>query len=296
MGVRLELPADLADEFLTRREGGVFAAVRRDFAPVFDRLGLLAAAEVEPGDLGPEAEVFRPEGGRGDLAVVPAGPVGEAVVRPFRRGGLVRHLLHRRYFLGARALRELVLTRRLGRRGVPVADPLAAVHARRRPGYGAALVTRRVTGARPAGELLAAPAAHGPEDPRRDVLTRMGVGVGRLHAAGGVHPDLNVHNFLIPSRGSAPAVILDFDRARAFTDGAPRLLARWNLRRLRRSLRKEGLEAALEEAWDAFRAAYDHERTRVRRSREDADGSPPATVPGRSDDHRTERIRAEEHP
>lgn len=263
MGVRLELPSDLTDDFLIRREDGVFAAVRRDFAPVFDRLGLMDAADLEPRELGPEAEVFRPEGGRGELAVVPAGPAGEAVVRPFRRGGLVRHLVRRRYLLGARALRELVVTCRMGRRGVPVAQPLAAVHARRRPGYRAALVTLRVTGARPAAEILASPASHGREDPRRNVLTRMGTSAGRLHAAGGVHPDLNVHNFLIPSQGSAPAVILDFDRARAFGGEAPGLLARWNLRRLRRSFRKEGLEEGLA-AWDAFRAAYDRARRRHR--------------------------------
>lgn len=259
------LPPDLADAFVTRREGGDFAIVRRDFAPVFDRLGLMAAAHREPDELGPEADVLRPEGGRGDLAVVPAGAAGEAVVRPFRRGGLVRHVLHRRYFLGARALRELILTCRLGRRGVPVAEPLAAVHARLRPGYRAALITRRVSDARPAPELLAAEEADAVDGPVRTTLRRMGRSVGRLHAVGGVHADLNVHNFLLPSGGSAPAVILDFDRGRSFDGEAPRLLARWSLRRLRRSLRKEGLDAALD-AWDAFRTACERERGRGERS------------------------------
>lgn len=257
--MRTELPPDLADDFLTRREEGDFAIVRRDFAPVFDRLGLMAAAHREPAELGPEVDVLRPEGGRGDLGVVPAGAGGEAVIRPFRRGGLVRHVLHRRYLFGARALRELVLTCRLGRLGVPVAEPLAAVHARLRPGYRAALVTRRLTGARPAPELLAAAEEAAVDGPVRTTLGRMGRSVGRLHAAGGVHPDLNVHNFLLPSRGSAPAVILDFDRGRSFGGEVPRLLVRWNLRRLRRSLRKEGLDAALD-AWNDFRTAYDRER------------------------------------
>lgn len=259
--MRTELPPDLADAFVTRRADGDFAIVRRDFAPVFDRLGLMAAAHREPDELGPEADVLRPEGGRGDLAVVPAGAAGEAVVRPCRRGGLIRHVLHRRYLFGARALRELILTCRLGRRGVPVAEPLAAVHARVRPGYRAALVTRRVSDARPAPELLAAAEADDVDGPVRTTLLRMGGSVGRLHAVGGVHPDLNVHNFLLPSRGSAPAVILDFDRGRSFDGEAPRLLVRWNLRRLRRSLRKEGLDAALD-VWDDFRTAYDRERGR----------------------------------
>lgn len=254
--MRPELPDDLAAAYLLRRSGRVHAVVRRDFAPAFDRLGLIAAADRAPADLAPRVVPYRPEGGRGELGVAPAGDLGEAVVRPFRRGGLVRHFVRRRYFLGARAVDELVLTRRLEKRGVPVAEPLAAVHAVRRAGYRAALVTRRVEGARPVPELLAEASVGAGSDPRpRELLARMGRSVGVLHRVGGAHPDLNAHNLLVPSDPEAPVVLLDFDRGRHFLGRTPRLRARWSLRRLRRSLRKLGHGSILE-AWDAFDEAY----------------------------------------
>ncbi len=279
----VELPDWMADAWTVRRGDGVAAMVRDDFADQLDRLGLMEAADRPPEELAPGARSFRPGGGRGDLAVLPTASLGEVVVRPYRRGGLPARFVERTYLLGNRAFHEAEITERLRRTDVPVPEPLAAVQSDHGLGYRAALVTRRVTGVDPAPDVLAGRAGPGgdpdrrrdagrggaereadrrraasrPEDADRlhDALRRMGRSAGALHAAGGVHADLNAHNFLLP-RGGGDAVILDFDRARVVGGEVPGLLARMNLRRLRRSLDKLGLEAALE-AWGAFEEGYD---------------------------------------
>lgn len=265
-----ELPPWMRPGWEVLREGSVTAVVRRDFRPAFRELGLVRAADEEPAALHPSARPFRTAGGRGPLAVVPAAPAGEAVVRPYYRGGLPGRWIRRRYLRGQRAFDELVLTLELRRAGVPAVEPLAAVQSRRRPGYRAALVTRRVRDASPAPALLAAPE----RGPRREALRRMGRATRILHRAGGHHPDLNAYNYLIPDPAAPerrdgapatggrssrparpPAVLLDFDRARKLPVPLPGPLAALARRRLRRSLAKLGLERARAD-WRAFEAGY----------------------------------------
>ena len=260
----VELPDWMSDAWTARRVGPAAALLRRDFAESFDRLGLIEAARRPPDELAPGARPFRPGGGRGRLAVLPAGRHGEVVVRPYLRGGLPARFVERTYLLGDRAFHEAEVTERLRRAEVPVPRPLAAVQADHGVGYRAAFVTRRVTGADPAPERLGAGDDRAGTGGRgggsagsrvRDALRRMGRSTGKLHAAGGIHADLNAHNFLLP-RSGGDACILDFDRARVVGGEVPGLLARMNLRRLRRSLEKLGLRAALE-SWDAFREGYE---------------------------------------
>lgn len=245
------------EEWESRHEEGKRALVRSDFAPFFDRFGLLQAADVPPVGLAPEARPFRPPGGRGPLAVVPAGPLGEAVVRPYRRGGLPARFSEDRFLLGNRAFRELDLTLSFRAAGVPVVTPLAAIQSPARPGYRAALVTVRVRDAAPAVEALGEgrPAMSPGSDLQRDVLRRMGRSIRTLHGAGGFHADLNVHNFLVPRARGREVLILDLDRAWRLPVPVPPILGRLNLRRLRRSFASEGLVAA-RDGFDALRSAY----------------------------------------
>lgn len=278
----VEMPDWMADAWTVRRDGEAAAMVRTDFVDAFERTGLIEAARRPPEELAPGARPFRPGGGRGGLAVLPAGRHGEAVVRPYRRGGFAARFVERTYLMGDRAFHEAEVTERLHRGEVAVPKPLAAIQAEHGLGYRAALVTLRVTGAEPAPEVLhrlggadeadaeradgagagdrparrsAARRGGADADGLRDALRRMGRSAGKLHAAGCVHADLNAHNFLLP-RGGGDAVVLDFDRARVVGGRVPRLLAWMNLRRLRRSLDGLGLSAALE-AWDAFEEAYE---------------------------------------
>lgn len=273
--VAFELPIWMRGDFLVRRGPRAAALVRRDFAKAFDAHRLLERASWRPrteghaaeeeGDgapgRGPVVEARRAgrspvpraqAAGRGPLREVDAGAIGRAVLRPYRRGGLVRHLSRRRHLLGHRAFRELVVTERLRREGVPVPEGLAAVQVRRLPGYEAALVTLRIPDARPAARLL----READPDGAAMLLRRIASSVHRLHAAGVWHADLNAHNLLVPASPEAPVVVIDLDRSRLLPPPLPGFLARRNLRRLRRSLAREGLTAALD-AWRALEAAYE---------------------------------------
>lgn len=243
------IPDWMEDRFRVRRGGPVTAAVRDDFLEYFRRYDLMQAADRPPDAPG----VGRSGGGDGDAgrgAVyhLPVGKLGQAVLRPYRRGGLVRHLVERRYFLGDRAFDELALTERLRRLELPVPEPLAAVQRSAPPGYRAALVTRRIPGVRPLPALLEA----GSREPE-DLMAAAGRTVGRLHREGAWHADLNAHNLLSDPTGGAVHVV-DFDRGRFFEDGVPGFFARSNRKRLRKSLEKLGLSAA-REAWPAFEEA-----------------------------------------
>lgn len=242
------IPPDLTDRYLLRHDGGAAAVVRDDFAEVFERHGLLGCADPHPRQpAGPG-----PEGGRARPRLVPAGPLGEAVVRRYLRGGLARPLLGDRYLYGSRAFHELVVTERLRRRGVPVPEVLAAVQRSRRPGYSACIVTRRLPGAETAARVL----ARSRPGECRAWLEEIGHSVRRLHEAGSWHADLNAHNVLLfPGRPGIPPLLIDFDRSRLYPGRVPRRRARGNLRRLRRSLSKLGLNEALR-AWPALEHGY----------------------------------------
>lgn len=248
--MHLVLPIWMRGAYQARATGSATAAVRTDFLPTFERLDLIRCAGEMPA--GSAADGPELSAGRGAVRVLPAGPLGEAVLRPYRRGGLPGRVLRRRYFLGARAFHELILTERLRWAGVPVVEPLAAVQERRVLGYQAALLTRRLPGARPLSSLL--PDA-GPDEAATH-LRRAARAVRRLHEAGGWHADLNAGNLLLRPDPTEPAFLLDLDRGRLLPAPLPPLLARRNLARLRRSLGKLGLEAGLS-AWPAFEEAYE---------------------------------------
>ncbi len=248
--MRAPLPDWMRDRFERIEGPGTAAIVRTDFRDAFEADRLLLCALGGPPGGTPVAA-----GGRGDAYVLPAGPLGEVVVRPFRRGGWVRHVVRDRYLAGNRAFEEIVLTERLRRAGAPVPEAVAAVQSRVGPGpaYAACLVTRRLAGFAPAAEVLRGRRQGEAAGP----MERIGSSIRRAHDAGGVHADLNAWNVLLAeARPGLPPVLIDWDRGRWRPDGASRRDARANLRRLRRSLRKLGLAAALG-AWDALEAGYD---------------------------------------
>lgn len=254
--MRAQLPEWMTGEFTVIDAGTTVAIVRTDFLELFDRHRLADCARAPvlsvPGgsaDSGsPPGEVT---GGRGGVRVLPAGPLGEAVVRPYRRGGLVERINRRTYLLGDRAFSELVATHRLRKRGAPVPEVLAAIQSQARPGYLACLVTRRIPKSLPAAAYLAgAPAAR-----RAIALESMGRAIRLLHEAGGIHADLNAHNIVVPDEGEGPAFVIDLDRVSVVTGPVPDRRARANLRRLERSFHKLGLSDALAD-WDCLERGY----------------------------------------
>jgi 3-deoxy-D-manno-octulosonic acid kinase len=198
---------------------------------VFDAVRLRQAGPelLDPGHYGAAASAVA-AGGRGAAWFV-RGEAGEAVLRHYRRGGLVARLGRERYtWLGEARVRSLAEFRLLGelhREGLPVPAPLVAGYWRRGWGYDAAILVERIAGARPLSQWLQGDADAAPWEAVGDMLAR-------FHLAGIDHADLNADNVLVDAQGQP--WLIDFDRcARRRTGGGWR---ERNLRRLERSLGK----------------------------------------------------------
>jgi 3-deoxy-D-manno-octulosonic acid kinase len=191
-------------------------------------------------------------GGRVPHAVITLADGTRAVVREYRRGGMMRHLNRARYFVGERAMEELRATERAREAGARVPEVLAAVERRQRVGYTAFLATRWVPGA----EELAGWLGGRDAEARRGVFGEVGRQVGLLHRGGVGHPDLNLRNFLVaPGDGETLVFVIDFDRARLYDGAVPPPRRRRDLRRFARSARKLRARIAPEE-WRALREGY----------------------------------------
>ena len=171
--------------------------------------------------------------GRGESLFVQAGDQAW-VLRHYRRGGLVARLSAEHYVWTGpernRAFRECRLLATLFERGLAVPQPIGACAWRAGARYQAALITRRIEGARPLASLIQAPDAATRHDALLSACGRM---IRRFHDEGLDHVDLNARNILIDDRKTP--WLIDLDRCRL------RRAGRWqagNLARLERSLEK----------------------------------------------------------
>lgn len=234
------------------RAGPVRAALRRDLRPLLEPW-LLAPRLVLPAGAEPLA------GGRGGAfrAVLPGGQ--RVIVRLYRRGGVLGRFVHETFVgpglgLGARPLRELVVTAEILRRGVATVEVLAA-RVEGRLFYRGALVTAEIPSATTLFDALrrADPAR------RRALAASAGRVIATLHEAGVSHADLNMTNILVaPGPDGERIALVDFDRARLHRGTLPTAARRRNLARLARSLAKldaDGTVAGAEER-RVFRTAY----------------------------------------
>lgn len=184
-------------------------------------------------------------GGRGTPWLV-QGDFGEAVLRHYRRGGLIGRLVSDRYLYSGqarvRSLREFELLAQLWRQGLPVPRPLLAGWRREGVFYRADLMTLRVPRARTMAERLAESAPI--------PWAKIGRAIAGFHLAGVFHADLNAHNVLVDAEDRV--WLIDFDRGRLRVPAQD--WQRANLRRLRRSLDKLGGVAA--DDWQALETAY----------------------------------------
>ena len=170
--------------------------------------------------------------GRGATYGVRLGGVA-AVVRHARRGGLLGPLLGDRYLGAPRVLRELAWSRRLADAGIATPAVLAGVWRRTGLVHRADVATERVAGADLAAILFGdAPPAGAA---RAALLHAVGGLVRRLHAAGFVHPDLQLRNVLVAPGPPPAAWLLDVESCRASAGAAD---ATRNLARFYRSWAK----------------------------------------------------------
>jgi hypothetical protein len=177
----------------------------------------------EPVDLEGEARELPLAFGRGGIR-----RIGELVIRPYRRGGLVRHVNERLYVSPARFAQEYSVHRALWTAGFPTVAPLG--YGFKRHGLGVeGLYFTRFTDAVPW------PTAW---DRSARVIPQLKIMLDAL-AAWGLHaPDLNATNILLTRDDRVLA--LDWDRAR--WSQAANLQSRYQ-DRLQRSLRKLGAPA-----------------------------------------------------
>lgn len=223
----------------------------RDGTPPTLRTALLDAT--------PEVVAGMPlAGGRGAVWAVDLEDGSRGVLRWYRRGGAIRHLVYDRYFgWTPRPIRELALTHAVIQRGVAAPEVLAARVDRLPWGwYRGAIVTREVAGAETFAEALRRTSDG---TTRTEVLTAVGRAIRDLHDRGVHHRDLNANNILVRRDGDVVAVwFIDFDRAEVH-----RVVGGWTRRRelgrLERSLRKlsqRGMPLAPADLV-AVRAAYE---------------------------------------
>jgi len=148
----------------------------------------------------------------------------DMVLRPYRRGGLLRHVNERTYRTHLRFAAEYAVHRGLWEAGFPTVEPLG--YAWRPKGFGVEglLITRLAEG--------------DPWPSRWDLssqrTTDIRQAIAALCAWGLWAPDLNATNVLLPSKGGA--LFLDWDRA-GFEPSGSTLWERYRAR-LARSLRK----------------------------------------------------------
>jgi 3-deoxy-D-manno-octulosonic acid kinase len=238
------------DRIGQRMSGKAQLTMTPDGAMLHDRSRLGERADPSWFDPGSRAQRAAVEGGRGAAWRVRT-PAGEAVLRHYRRGGVVARFNADRYLWQGeertRPFREFRLLEAMAGDGLPTPLPLAARYQRTGPWYRADLLTLAIEGAQTLAQHLV-------EAPSAIDWPAIGAAIGRVHARGYFHADLNAHNLLL--RG-AECWLIDFDRGEHRIAGPA-----WqqdNLRRLRRSLDK--LEAAqrvvgFEAAWESLRVAH----------------------------------------
>jgi hypothetical protein len=189
--------------------------------PGLDGVWRLSAA---PGlDLSGPAEPMGRAFGRGGVL-----RAGSVVLRPYRRGGLIRHINQRIYAGPGRFQDEFEVHRALWAAGLPTVEPLGWACRPRLWGMEGVFLTRFAEAAPWPRDWQASPA----------VLPQLEILLGALCGWGLLAPDLNATNILVTAAGGILA--LDWDRA-CWAPGPG--LARRYRQRLLQSLEKLGAPA-----------------------------------------------------
>ena len=176
--------------------------------------------------------------GRGTIQCVPLGDQGNAIIRPYKRGGFIRHFVRELYWdRPLRPFAELIGTKIAHERGVPTVELLGAGVERVAFGfYRGTLITREAKGFLNWWDWLQ---THPPAQERQLVTQKVVQAITHMQAAGIYHADLNLTNILVRLESGQPeTLIIDFDRARIFGPALPSSRRKRTLARLLRSMKK----------------------------------------------------------
>jgi 3-deoxy-D-manno-octulosonic acid kinase len=187
-------------------------------------------------------------------------PGGEsALIRTYRHGGIFRHMTGRVFFTWPpRPFRELSITEELRRRGIATVEVYGAcMEPIWGPLYRGWFITRELKDAQDLWSAFRSGFVR--ELGVERVLRAVAKSLRSLHRKGVYHRDLNLKNILI--RMAADGVqgyVIDFDKAKLFSGTVPRELAKRNLNRLLRSVRKLDPEQKCFSAaqWDQLVSFY----------------------------------------
>lgn len=181
---------------------------------------------------------------RGRVPVVAATLGGlPVIVKRLTHGGLLAGVTRDRFLTPGRWRAALAAADYLRAHGVDTPEPLFAAWRRQGASVRGELGFRRVMDAVDAADHLFGGADVLPGG-WREAAGAIGRTVGRLHALGVLHGDLNLMNFLLPAGGKV--MILDLDKARLTGRPLGRRACRRNLARLEHSVRKQGRLAPAE--------------------------------------------------
>ena len=179
-------------------------------------------------------------GGRAPITTAEIKGLGPVVVKPYMRGGIIRHILKSRYvkFGKPRSRAEFESISELRKLGIRAPEPLAYAY-RGFPLYRAWLITREVENACTLAELAC-------RDISR-VAAAMGKVIEQIHKlteCGFIHVDMHPGNILVDSDDNI--YIIDFDKGHRSSVPAERLYSVY-CRRWRRAIIKHQLPKILDD-------------------------------------------------
>ncbi|HEY7317822.1 MAG TPA: lipopolysaccharide kinase InaA family protein [Candidatus Binatia bacterium] len=177
--------------------------------------------------------------GRARLRAIQLQNGERALIRPYRHGGLFRHLLGGVFFTWPpRPFRELVVTEEVRHRGIPTVEVLAAcVKSIGGPFYHGWLVSRQLDGSEDLWTAISDGLVR--ETGAEKILDAVAVTLRALHREGIYHRDLNLKNILVRRESdSVRGYVIDFDRALLFLGEVPPVMVQRNFDRLLRSALK----------------------------------------------------------
>jgi 3-deoxy-D-manno-octulosonic acid kinase len=184
-------------------------------------------------------------GGRTSIAVTHLERIGSVVIKYYRRGGLIQHLIKQRYLKWGkpRCQIEYEILQSVGRLGVRVPEPIAyAYHGK--IFYKAWLITREIKHCQTLAQI-----SYANEELARIVMVEVIKQVSTLIENKLLHADLHPGNVIVDNKNQV--YLLDFDKASTFL-GEKNVLRNRYLRRWNRAIQKHRLPKMLSEI-NAFR-------------------------------------------
>ena len=206
------------------------------------------SSDLTESQLSPLVDLFQHSVGTADAvlggrtAVTPARleGIGAVVIKHYRRGGLLRYVIKRRYLkLGkTRAQREFELLHMVGNLGINAPQPIAFAH-RGRLLYQAWLITREIQ-----QPLSLASLSLQDEEKSGRIMESVIKQISSLVQNQILHVDLHPGNVIVDTAGNV--YLLDFDKGKVYHGNRQKLKNRY-LSRWQRAVDKHGLPMILTE-------------------------------------------------